>query len=126
MTTHHQKGAQTMAVEFYVAKRDGYSQARRHTRVPTDFPVLVRSDGLRMADRARDISEVGIGVATDKPLSPMTLVSVQLELPHTRQPVSLLGRVMWSSGAAMGIRFEQNDPILFDVVDRLRRELDSI
>lgn len=115
-----------MAVEIFMAKREGYTQARRHPRVPAAFPVLVRTDGLRMADRAKDVSETGLGIETDRPLPPMTLVSLKMELPHAHAPVNLLGRVMWSTKTAMGVRFEQNDQILFDVVDRLRRELQAI
>ena len=121
-----EKGGTMELVEAMFSRREGYSQARRHPRVPADFPIFVRDRELRLTDRARDVSEVGVGVETDHPLAPMTLVSLRLELPHASTPVNVLGRVMWSSGTAMGIRFEQNDPVLLDVVDRLRRELQAI
>lgn len=107
-------------------KHDDYSQARRHPRVPTAFPVFVRDDAFRLSDQARDLSEVGIGVETDRPLPPMTLVTLHLEVPHAPEPVDVLGRVMWSNRRAMGIRFEHTSAALVDAVDRLRREFQAI
>lgn len=110
-----------MTVEFFVAKSHRYTQARRFERLPADFQVQVVADELRVNDRAFDISEAGIGVRTDRPLSPMTLVSLRLEVPHDPQPIDLLGRVMWRSEHHMGLRFEQKDPRLGDVLFRLRQ-----
>lgn len=55
----------------------------------------------------------------------MSLVNLHFEL-RRGESVDLLGRVMWSSSDSMGIRFEQHDPVLLEMVDRLRRELDAI
>jgi len=124
-------GAQTgetmkpMPVEMFGQKKS-YSQRRRHTRVPANFAVHVRTTGLRMADQARDISESGVGVATEKPLAPMTLVTLQLELPHNHGAVDVLGRVMWRTDDAMGLRFEQPDPQVLQLVERLRKELTAL
>ncbi len=110
-----------MTVEFFVAKPHRYTQARRYTRLPADFPVHVLADELRVNDRALDISEAGIGVRTDRPLAPMALVSLRLEVPTEPQPIDLLGRVMWATPRHMGIRFEQTDPRLGDVLFKLRQ-----
>lgn len=115
-----------MTVEFYVSKSLRYSQARRFTRLPADFAVHVRSDELRVNDRANDLSEAGIGVVTARPLSPMTLISLRLELPHMPEPVDVLGRVMWATPHKMGIRFEKPDPRVTEVVERLRQTYDRI
>jgi hypothetical protein len=115
-----------MDIEFFVSKPLRYSQARRFSRLPTDFVVHVRSDELRVNDRANDISEAGIGVLTPRPLAPMSLVSMRLELPHGAEAVEMLGRVMWASEHMMGIRFEQTDPRVSDVVDRLRQDFERI
>jgi hypothetical protein len=110
-----------MSVEIYVSKRPGYTQARRHNRVPAAFPVrVVATSSLRLADEARDVSEGGVGVATTSPLTPMTLVPVRLDLPSSAEPIELLGRVMWATETAMGLRFEQPDVRLNDSVQRLR------
>jgi len=114
-----------MPVEFFGTKKN-YSQRRRHARVPADFTVHVRTTGLRMADKARDISESGVGVETDKPLAPMTLVTLQLELPHNSGPVDVLGRVMWAGDGAMGLRFEQPEPRVLELVERLRKDLTAL
>jgi PilZ domain len=115
----------TPVESFVAAPQHSYTQARRHERVPVDFTVTLRWPGLRMADRARDLSEGGLAVETRDPLEPMTLVSMRLELPHA-VPVDLLGRVMWSRGATMGIRFESTDTRLFDSLHRLRTDFDRI
>jgi hypothetical protein len=111
--------------ESSAAKDYAYTQARRHQRVPVNFSVSLRWPGLRLADRARDLCEGGLGVETDDPLEPMTLVSMRLDLPHS-EPLDFLGRVMWARGDSMGIRFESNDPRLFDSLNRLRTDIDRI
>ena len=115
-----------METEFFTMKRHRYTQARRFSRLPTDFVVHVRSDELRVNDRVNDISEAGIGVITPRPLSPMSLVSMRLELPHGSEAVEMLGRVMWATEHMMGIRFEQTDPRVSDLVYRIRQDFERI
>lgn len=111
---------------FTASKSHRYSQARRFSRLPTDFVVHVRSDELRVNDRANDISEAGIGVLTPRPLAPMSLVSMRLELPHGAEAVEMLGRVMWATDHMMGIRFEQTDPRVTDIVYKIRQDFERI
>lgn len=115
-----------MDTEFFTSKSHHYSQARRFARLPTDFVVHVRSEELRINDRANDISEAGIGVVTPRPLPPMSLVSLRLDLPHSVEAVEMLGRVMWASEHMMGIRFEQTDPRVSDLVYRIRQDYERI
>lgn len=116
-----------MTVESFSAKPSyEYSQARRYPRLPADFPVRLRSDHLRLADRALDVSEGGLGVETDEPLPTMELVSLQLECPHSTVPVEALGRVVWVQGNRMGLRFEQVDANLLDAIARLRQDFERI
>ncbi len=115
-----------MQTEFFVSKTHRYTQARCFSRLPTDFVVHVRSDELRVNDRVNDISEAGIGVITPRPLPPMSLVSMRLELPHGAEAVEMLGRVMWATDHMMGIRFEQTDPRVSDVVYRIRQDFERI
>lgn len=103
-----------------------FTQARRFHRLPADFCVHVRSAGLRLSDRACDLSEGGLGLETDEPLAPMELVSLRLECPHMGEPVDVLGRVMWANSRRMGIRFEQIDRRLHDALDRLRQDFERI
>ncbi|MEW6434550.1 MAG: PilZ domain-containing protein [Myxococcota bacterium] len=113
------------AVEFFVVKGARYSQERRHPRVPVDFPVRLQTNGFRVSDRARDVSECGVGLSTTAPLPVMSLVTVRLEVPHDG-PIDLLGRVMWATKDAMGVRFEQTDARLSDSVNRLRTGFERI
>lgn len=114
-------GASMQAVEFFVVKGARYSQERRHPRVPVDFPVQLKTEAFRVSDRARDVSECGVGLSTTQPLPVMSLVGLRLELPHGG-PVDVLGRVMWATRDAMGLRFEQLDARLSDSVEKLRGE----
>ena len=113
-------------VEYHVATQHSYTQARRHDRVPVDFSVTLRWPGLRLTDRAKDLSEGGLCVNTTDPLQPMTLVSLRLELPHSAVPIDMLGRVMWARNDMMGIRFESSDRRIFDSIDRLRQDFERI
>lgn len=115
-----------MNVEYFVSKRPGYTQARRHVRVPATFPVQVVSKDLRLVDEARDLSEGGVGVATKHPLPPMTLVPMRLELPTAKEPIEILGRVMWANERAMGLRFEQANVVLTDSIERLRAAFERL
>ncbi len=115
-----------MDTEFFTSKTHRYTQARRFSRLPTEFIVHVRSDELRVNDRVNDISEAGIGVLTPRPLPPMSLVSMRLELPHGSEAVEMLGRVMWATEHMMGIRFEQSDPRVSDLVYRIRLDFERI
>lgn len=114
-------------IESFKERRPySYSQARCHERYPAQFPVLVKSTEYRLYDEVKDLSEGGIGVATAHPMPAMTLVNVVLEAPHEREPISVVGRVMWSKPGAMGIRFEQADSRLFGAVDRIAKDLQRI
>lgn len=121
-----ERSGERMDIEFFVSKSHRYTQARRFSRLPADFLVHVRSDDRAISDRANDISEVGIGVVTPKPLAPMSLVSLRLDLPHGGESVEMLGRVMWANHEMMGIRFEQTDPRVSDLVYRIRQDLERI
>ena len=113
--------------EFFKEPRMySYSQARHHERYPAQFPVLLQSSEYRLYDEVRDVSEGGVGVATLHPMPPMTLVKLVLEAPHERDPIEVMGRVMWSRPGAMGIRFEQSDARVFAAVDRIAKDLQRI
>lgn len=115
-----------MDIEFFVSKSHRYSQARRFSRIPADFPVHLASAELRVNDRVNDISEAGIGVLTARPLPAMTLITMRLDLPHGAEPVEITGRVMWAGEHKMGIRFEHPDPRVTDVVVKIRQDYERI
>ncbi len=109
-------------IEFFRREQPySYSQARRHPRFAADFLVKVRSSDQRLADRVRNLSEGGIAIETRSPLSPMTLVNLSLELPNEPGPIDLVGRVMWATDDAMGVRFESGDSRIVECVDQLAR-----
>lgn len=114
-----------MTIELFVSNKSySYSQARRHERLPADFVVHVRDNSLRVGDRCADISEAGIGVETPRPLAPMTLVSLRIN--DAGEEIDVLGRVMWTAPNRMGVRFEQADQRVTDLVARLRSNYQRI
>ena len=115
-----------MAETFSERRTYSYSQARCHERYPAQFPVLVKTGEYRLYDEVRDVSESGVGVTTRHPMAPMTLVTVLLAAPQERDPIEVLGRVMWSQADAMGIRFEQVEQRLLGTVDRIAKDLQRI
>jgi hypothetical protein len=113
--------------EFFKEERMyRYSQARCFERYPAQFPVLLKSTEYRLYDEVHDVSEGGIGVLTQHPMPAMTLVKMMLEVPHERELIEVLGRVMWSKPGAMGIRFEQSEPRVLAAVDRIAKELQRL
>lgn len=115
-----------MHTESFVSKTHTYTQARSNARLAADFPVYLRSGELRVDDHVIDVSEMGIGIRTHRPLAPMQLVSMELRPPHASEPIEVLGRVMWATAHRMGIRFEQSDPRLSDAIWRLRQDYERI
>ncbi len=114
-------------IEFFRREQPySYSQARRHPRFAADFLVKVRTAEQRLNDRVRNLSEGGIAIETRSPLSPMTLVNLTLELPTEPRPIDLVGRVMWSTDEAMGVRFEQIDARVIECVDHLAKECERL
>jgi uncharacterized protein (TIGR02266 family) len=114
-------------IEFFRREQPySYSQARKHPRFAADFLVKVRTTDQRLSDRVRNLSEGGIAIETRSPLSPMTLVSLSLDLPTEPKPIDLVGRVMWATDSAMGVRFEQSDARVIDCVDHLAKECERL
>ncbi len=114
-------------IEFF--KRENpysYSQARRHPRFAADFLVKLRSQDARLADRVLNLSEGGVAIDTRAALAPMSIVELSLELPTSPKPIDLVGRVMWSTPNAIGVRFEQGDSRVTECVDRLARETERL
>lgn len=103
-----------------------YSQARRHPRFPAQLSCRVKTDEFRVHDEVLNLSEGGLGLKTKHPFPAMALVCLELELPTEREPVEVVGRVMWSTRDSMGVRFERPDTRLISYVERVARDLDRI
>lgn len=110
-----------MTVEFFVSRTRSYTQCRQHERVTADLPVRLDADAARPGDRVIDLSETGARVKTSYPLTPMSLISMHLELPTIDESVAIVGRVMWATGRLMGVRFERMDERITRWVQRSRR-----
>jgi uncharacterized protein (TIGR02266 family) len=94
--------------------RDPRRTRRRALRVPTHLKVRFRHGAVGGLGRARDVSEGGLFLVTDRPLAPGT--PLHLELEAAGRQVEVEGVVVWlreSEGATgppgMGVRFDNLD-----------------
>lgn len=113
--------------EIYVRPQNySYTQARRHERLPASWHVLVKSQDYRPWDELSNLSEGGLAITTTRPVAPMTIVELLLAVPHEREPIPLVGRVMWIHNGVMGVRLERPDVRLNQAVDRLAKDLQRL
>jgi type IV pilus assembly protein PilZ len=114
------------------------NNTRRAVRLHHEIPVAYRSVGSFLTDWATNISRGGMFINTRKPLAVGTDVKILLQLPGTKFPFHLEGRVTrvteYDNHAnmvpGMGVEFisvdEAKQRELDAFVDRLRRELDEV
>jgi hypothetical protein len=105
-----------MSVQLF-PRAMAYTQARKHIRRQADFSVRFSGSGYQRQLQVLNVSAGGIGLLTDEPPHPMTLVELTVELPEG--PVDALARVMWVEGNSVGMRFERVDPRLLTAVEGL-------
>jgi len=111
---------------------------RRATRLHHEIPVAYRSVGSFLSDWATNISHGGLFINTRKPLPVGTPVKILVQLPGTKFPYELAGRVTRITEfdnksnmvPGMGIEFTEVDSgkqqEIADFVARLRRDLDEV
>lgn len=102
------------------------SNSRRYQRLPADVRVFTRGTWVPFAEDARDVSEGGLGIVTQRPLPVGARALFALSLPHSDQVIELKGTVVWSTRGAMGISFEHQHPLLSGYVGKLRKVAESI
>ncbi len=110
---------------------------RRATRLHHEIPVAYRSVGSFLSDWATNISHGGLFINTRKPLAVGTPVKILVQLPGTKFPYELAGRVTRITAfdnksnmvPGMGIEFTEVDQAkrqeIADFVARLRKDLDE-
>lgn len=90
---------------------------------PVEFRGQTLLAGSEKPDRAANVSQGGICLLATEPLTGKTLVSMAFTIPNEPRVLKMLGRVMWVSGAAMGIRLDVFDLRLREAVQRCRHNL---
>lgn len=102
-----------------------------HARAPVQFIVEYTRESERGHGTCLNLSRGGMFIATDRPTSPGSEVSLFFTLPGVSRPFSVLARVMWkreeearpNTTPGMGVQFLDPKPsegaLIGSVVDRL-------
>ena len=89
-----------------MAESKRHSEKRRTIRIPVDFPTKVTAGKKKFNCKAREFSEYGILLASERSDLVGTEVELDLSLETVSKPVSLQGVVVYSIDAGLGIRFK--------------------
>jgi len=96
------------------APPDSYGNRRSVDRIPVAWAVDCQTEDTFLYASIRDISELGIFVATREPLAIGTRVTLRFSPPSTDEPFALAGVVQWinplrllaeNRNPGMGIQF---------------------
>jgi hypothetical protein len=80
--------------------------------------VELHVDGARRLASGRDLSATGIGLElAGEPVAPLSRVTCEFALPGISLPLELEGAVAWSKGSRLGVRFDEVDPGLAELLD---------
>ena len=91
---------------------------REKPRTPFDGWVEISADGQRRLATARDLSPAGIGIEVPgEPLAPDAALVCEFALPGISLPLALDGHVAWVAGSRLGIRFDEVDPGLAELLE---------
>lgn len=94
------------------------AQRRSSQRTVFGGWVELHVDGGRRLAQARDLSARGIGLElSGDPPDADTRVICEFALPGISLPLELEGAVAWSSGTRLGVRFDEVDPGLAELLD---------
>jgi len=105
----------------------GGRERRQHPRAEAPWSVsLALEDGPHVA-RLRDISRAGVCFFLDRPIAPMTLLSLELELPGAAQrTVSGRGAVVRCERISPGVEHYEIAVFLHDVSESDREAIDEL
>jgi type IV pilus assembly protein PilZ len=112
-------------------KREDADERREHPRDLIELKVEYRRLNAFFADYARNISNGGTFIATDKPLPVGTEFLFKLFIPTLDRPLELRGQVQWLAEApneatdepGMGIRFLYENTRQREVMERIVEKL---
>ena len=91
---------------------------RVNPRTAFDGWVEISTGGQRRLATARDLSAAGIGVdLPGEPLAPDLPIVCEFTLPGISLPLALEGHVAWTAGSRLGVRFQDVDPGLAELLE---------
>ncbi len=91
---------------------------RKNPRTPFEGWVEISAAGERRLATARDLSPAGIGVdLPGAPLAPASSLICEFALPGISLPLALDGCVAWAEGSRLGVRFDDVDPGLAELLE---------
>jgi hypothetical protein len=91
---------------------------REKPRTPFEGWVEISAEGQRRLATARDLSPAGIGIELPgAPLSPAAALVCEFALPGISLPLALDGHVAWVAGSRLGVRFDDVDPGLAELLE---------
>ena len=91
---------------------------REKPRAPFEGWVEISAGGQRRLATARDLSPAGIGI--ELPGAPLALALAlicEFALPGISLPLALDGHVAWVRGSRLGVRFDDVDPGLEELLE---------
>lgn len=78
----------------------------------------ISAEGQRRLATARDLSPAGIGIdLPGAPLKPASPLVCEFALPGISLPLALDGHVAWVAGSRLGVRFDDVDPGLAELLE---------
>jgi hypothetical protein len=99
-----------------------YTPTRRFPRFPVELTVVCIVDQRRRADRVTNLSEEGARIVTPAPLGAGLHSHFYFIIPGEDSRgvlVDVSATVAWSRGAAMGLHFDRQFPVIAQYVSRL-------
>lgn len=91
---------------------------RRAPRVPIDVRVNYDFDAIA---HTKDISEGGICLITEHPLTEGKMISLVFQLPGRALPIESVGKVMWSRNATEHLN--ENGISFWDIKEKEHQEI---
>jgi hypothetical protein len=116
---HSRRGRQAAQSKQGWGEGTGVSaQQRANPRTSFGGWVELHVDGARRLAAGRDLSARGIGLElTGDPIPALARVTCEFALPGISLPLELEGSVAWSQGSRLGVRFDEVDPGLAELLD---------
>ncbi|MFN0204719.1 MAG: PilZ domain-containing protein [Planctomycetota bacterium] len=112
-----------------------FAERRSHPRAKAEFDITIGAAEARTSVRVRDISKSGVAFVSPQPIPEMTLVRMELVLPHTSANAQKTNNTIKADGAV--VRCEKRDVVHGDaagydvgvffmaITDTSREEIDE-